>query len=180
MTAPGSPTPPSPPALEAWQRGPLPGVPPLLQPVAHALVQARDEVHAIAADFPDALLWERPGAVAAVGFHLRHLTGVLDRLFTYARGEPLDDAQRAYLAGESTPSADARAVALADAFDAQVERALAQLRATDERTLVDAREVGRARLPSTVLGLLVHGAEHTSRHLGQLLVTARVVRAAAR
>jgi len=164
---------------EAWLRGPIPGVPPLLQPVAHALVQARDEVRAAVADFPDALLWERPGGVAAVGFHLRHLSGVVDRLFAYARGLPLDDAQRAFLAAESTPSADPRARDLADAFDAQVERALSQLRATDERTLLEPREVGRARLPSTVLGLLVHAAEHTSRHLGQLLVTARVVRAGA-
>lgn len=163
--------------LEAWQRGPLPGVPPLLQPVAHALVQAREEVRAAVTDFPDARLWARPAGVASVGFHLRHLAGVVDRLFTYARGEPLDDAQRAALVREGSPDDDVRALALVDAFDAQVERALAQLRATDERTLTEPREVGRARLPSTVLGLLVHAAEHASRHVGQLLVTARVVRA---
>jgi uncharacterized damage-inducible protein DinB len=166
------------PLPEVWLRGPVPGIAAPLQPVAHALLQAREEVRALVADFPDARLWERPAGVASVGFHLRHLTGVLDRLLAYARGAALDDAQRAYLAAEGTPSPDARAAALADAFDAQVERALAQLRATDPGTLHDPRGVGRARLPSTVLGLLVHAAEHTQRHVGQLLVTARVVLAA--
>jgi uncharacterized damage-inducible protein DinB len=172
-----------PPSVEAWLRGPVPGVPAPLQPVAHAIVQARDEVRSAMADFPTALLWERPAGVASVGFHLQHLSGVLDRLLTYARDEPLSDAQRLALAAEGDASApDAAsltAASLVAAFEAQVERALAQLRATDPARLTDARGVGRARLPSTVLGLLVHAAEHTSRHLGQLLVTTRVVRAAA-
>lgn len=162
---------------EVWLRGPVPGVPPLLQPVAHALLQAREEVEALMLGFPDALLWQRPAGVASAGFHLRHLAGVLDRLLTYARDEPLDDAQRAYLAAEGVPSQGGGAEALVAAFGAQVERALAQLRATDERTLTEPRGVGRARLPSTVLGLLVHAAEHTQRHVGQLLVTVRVVQA---
>lgn len=68
-------------------------MPPLLQPVAHALLQAREEVEALMLDFPEALLWERPAGVASVGFHLQHLTGVLDRLLTYARGEALSQGQ---------------------------------------------------------------------------------------
>ena len=161
------------PDLEAWLRGPLPDVPDLLQPVAHALVQARAEVRAALDGFPDAALWQRPAGVASVGFHLRHLAGVLDRLLTYARGEPLTADQLGALAGEAEPDAST-ALELVAAFDARVEAALAQLRATDPATLTDARAVGRQRLPSTHIGLLVHAAEHTTRHAGQLLVTARV------
>lgn len=165
------------PNLEVWLRGPLPGVPPLLQGVAHALLQAREEVAALTEGFPGALLWERPVGVASVGFHLQHLSGVLDRLFTYARGEALDEAQLAYLAreGESTESVQE----LVSAFERQVDAALAELRRVDAGTLLEPRGVGRARLPSTVLGLYVHAAEHTTRHVGQLLVTVRVLEASA-
>lgn len=162
---------------EVWLRGPLPAVPPLLQPVAHALLQAREEITEIMADFPAAQLAERPLGLASVGFHLRHLAGVLDRTFTYARGEALSAAQLAYLAAEGQPPTHAGAVAgLVQAFSQQVEAALAQLAATPEAILPAWRGVGRAQLPSTVVGLLVHAAEHTTRHVGQLLVTARVVR----
>ena len=160
---------------EVWLRGALPHVTPVLQPVAHALLQAREEVDALTAAFPDDRLWHRPAGVASVGFHLRHLAGVLDRLTTYARGEALSTAQLAALASEEIPDPALTAVGLAADFATAVDRAYAQLRATDAATLLDARGVGRAGLPSTVLGLLVHAAEHTMRHVGQLTVTARVV-----
>jgi uncharacterized damage-inducible protein DinB len=158
---------------EVWLRGPVDGVPAHLQPVAHALLQAREEVTEALATFPDERLWDRPAGVASVGFHLRHLAGVIDRLFTYARAEPLSDAQRAALAGETEPG-DVGVRELVAAFGAQVDHALDQLRHTDPEVLTAPREVGRQRLPSTVLGLLFHAAEHTQRHVGQLLVTARV------
>lgn len=162
---------------EVWLRGPLPAVPPLLQPVAHALLQAREEVAEIMHDFPAGRLAERPLRLASVGFHLRHLTGVLDRTFTYARGEALTEAQLAYLAAEGQPPTHAGAVPeLVQAFNQQVDKALVQLQATPESSLPDWRGVGRAQLPSTVIGLLVHAAEHTTRHVGQLLVTARIVK----
>jgi uncharacterized damage-inducible protein DinB len=164
-------------ALEVWLRGPLPDVPPLLQPVAHALLQARDEVEAALAGFPDALLWDRPAGIASVGFHLQHLEGVLDRLLTYARAKALTDGQLATLRCEGEPDDALTTDALVRAFGQQVDRALAQIRSTNEATLLDARGVGRQQIPSTVLGLLVHAAEHTTRHVGQLLVTARVVAA---
>ncbi len=164
---------------EVWLRGPLPGVPPLLQPVAHALLQAREEVAELLTDFPAARLAERPLGLASVGFHLRHLAGVLDRTFTYARGAALSESQLAYLAAEGQPPTHEGAVEeLLAAFSRQVDAALQQLKATPENSLPEWRGVGRAQLPSTVIGLLVHAAEHTTRHVGQLLVTARVVRAA--
>src|SRR5215831_11565441 len=151
-------------------------MPGLLQPVAHALLQAREEVVAELVDFPEELLWTRPGGVASVAFHLQHLAGVLDRLFTYAQGRALNERQAEALAAEGVPAAGINSHQLVAAFQTQVDRALEQLRATDERTLTESRSVGRAKLPSTVLGLLVHAAEHTHRHVGQLLVTVRVQR----
>ena len=177
---------PAPARREAWQSGPVAGVPALLQPVAHALIQTRDELTALSADLPAEILWARPAGVASPGFHLRHVSGVVDRLFTYARGEQLSAEQRSALALEGEAAAEGydgngrdTAESLAAAFAAQVERALAQLRATDAAELTLARELGRARLPTTTLGLLGHAAEHTQRHLGQFLVTVRVARSAA-
>ena len=151
-------------------------MPPLLQPVAHALLQAREEVEEIVRDFPEQYLWDRPCGVASVGFHLQHLAGVVDRLFTYARGRSLSEDQARALAAEGNPDPGLRTEELVAAFRRQVDGALEQLRATGEHTLIEYRAVGRAQLPSTVLGLLVHAAEHTQRHVGQLLVTVRVQR----
>ena len=158
---------------EVWLRGPVEGVPALLQPVAHALLQAREEVLMYTKDFPDRFLWERPAGVASVGFHLQHLRGVLDRTFTYARGEALTPEQQMALQREGKPGSSQKELLLA--FDEQVDRALEQLRATAEHSLTESRGVGQKQLPSTVVGLLVHAAEHTQRHVGQLLVTVRVL-----
>lgn len=129
------------------------------------------------AAFPDALLWERPGGVASPGFHLQHLAGVLDRLLTYARGEALDHAQLKDLAAEGAPIEGQSTVAeLLNRFNIQIDKALDQISQTPEPTLTETRYIGRARLPSTVAGLLFHAAEHTQRHNGQLLVTVRVLK----
>jgi len=164
--------------LEVWLRGPLPDMPDLLQPVAHALLQAREEVNAMLVDFPAELLWEKPAQVASVGFHLQHLTGVLDRLFTYARAETLTPEQLAALTKEGKPENLMPTVTnLVAAFNQQVDGALAELQVTDITTLTQFRPVGRAKLPSTQLGLYVHAAEHTQRHVGQMLVTVRIIKA---
>jgi hypothetical protein len=163
---------------EAWLGGPVVGVAPWLQPVAHALLQAVEDVHRVVDPLSVDHLWARPGGSASVGFHVRHAAGSLDRLFTYARGKELSAEQRGFLAGESGPgSPPEEAAALALAFERQVDRALAQLRETPEATLLDARGVGRLQLPSTVLGLLFHAAEHTQRHVGQIVTTAKIVQA---
>ena len=158
--------------LEVWLRGPLDGIPALLQPVAHVLLQAREEINTLMIDFPDNLLWEKPAGMASPGFHLQHLTGVLDRLFTYAQSKQLTPQQLTYLAAESKErSHDVQS--LLQSFNQQVDKAIQQLSETDESTLTQPRGVGRAQLPSTVIGLLVHAAEHTMRHTGQLMVTVR-------
>jgi hypothetical protein len=161
---------------EVWLRGPLNDIPALLQPVAHALLQAQEELNALMRDFPDYLLFKNVAGMASPGFHLQHLTGVLDRLFTYARGGSLTAQQLQYLSAEGKPTIKAyTATNLVTAFDIQVGKAISQLREVDEATLKDHTGVGRAQLPSTVIGLYVHSAEHTMRHLGQLIVTVRVL-----
>ena len=164
------------PQPEAWLRGQIPGIPALLQPVAHSLMQCREEVTARVTGLTPDQIWARPFGAASIGFHARHAAGSLDRLFTYARGERLSPAQQAALAAEEhpdfAPDVDRRLVA---AFDQAVERALEQLRTTSETTLLEARGVGRAQLPSTVLGLLFHAAEHTQRHMGQLTTSAKAL-----
>jgi len=161
-------------------RGPVPEIPPLLQPVAHSLLQSLEEVRVVVSPLSKADLWARPGGAASVGFHVRHAAGSLDRLFTYARGKKLSAEQRAFLDLESAPgSPPEEAAELASAFEHQVGRALEQLRNTPESKLLEVRGVGRLQLPSTVLGLLFHAAEHTQRHVGQIVTTARIVRALA-
>jgi uncharacterized damage-inducible protein DinB len=162
---------------EYWLRGPVPGIPAILQPAAHALLQAREEVTDLVQDLPGKLLWEKPVGMASPGFHLQHLRGVLDRLFTYAEGRQLDPEQLAALKAEGTPVENSPANDLLAAFQQQVEQSLETLKHFDEQTLMESRSVGRAQLPSTVLGLLFHAAEHTMRHTGQLLVTIAVLKA---
>jgi hypothetical protein len=164
---------------EVWLRGALPDVAPLLQPVAHSLLQCRLEVRATVPTLTVTTVWATPAGAASAGYHVRHAIGSLDRLLTYARGEQLSSAQQRALVAEKHADErdDIREVLVAE-FDDAVERALAQVRGTDPATLLEPREVGRARLPSTVIGLLFHAAEHTQRHVGQLVTTAKVVRGA--
>lgn len=164
---------------EPWLRGPVPGIPAWLQPAAHALVMSAEDCAGAVADLTPDQLWAAPGGAASIGFHLRHLAGSTDRLLTYARGERLDEAQRAALAAETDPSASRpTAPELVAAWQAAVDTALTQLAATPDAALLTPRSVGRAQLPSTVLGLLFHAAEHASRHTGQVITLAKVVRAA--
>jgi len=161
---------------EAWMRGPIEGIDPMLMPVAHALVQAREDLGELVASVRDEHVWQRPGGAASIGFHVRHLGGALDRLFTYARGERLSDAQKAAVRGEGEPGDPPASLAdLVRDAQAQIDRALEQLRRTPRTQLLDFRGVGREQLPSNVLGLLFHAAEHSTRHAGQLISTAKIL-----
>lgn len=164
--------------LEVWLRGPLPNIPSLIQPVAHALLQAQEEINKLDQNFPTTLLWEKPAGLASVGFHMQHLAGVMDRLFTYARGESLSEIQFSHLKNEeSAPFEGCSFKDLLDKLNTQFSLAIQQLRLTNPDTLTEVREVGRAKIPSTHLGLLFHTAEHTQRHLGQLFVTMKILQA---
>ncbi len=159
---------------EPWLRGAVPGVAPVFQPVVHALMQAREDVRGALGGFSDEHLDSRPAGVASVRFGLRHMAGVLDRMATYARGEALSPEQLDALSQEEAPG-DETVEALVAALEASLDAVIAQVRDTDPATATTARGVGRAALPSTVLGTLFHAAEHVQRHVGALLVTVRVV-----
>ena len=167
------------PNTEWWQRGPIEGVPALLQPVAHILLQVRESVDELVQNLTPDQWNARPAGVASAAFHVRHIAGVIDRLFTYARGEALSEAQFEALRLEGSELAEPDVAAVLAAIDSRVDSAITELRQIDPATLGEFRAVGRAKLPSTVIGCLVHGAEHAMRHVGQLSVTARIVRSAA-
>ena len=160
---------------EAWQRGPVPGFAPLLMPVVHALIQVQEDLQRLVATVAPDRLWQRPGGAASIAFHVSHTGGALDRLFTYARGEALSDAQRAAARTEGQPDDSVTLAALVAGVNATIERAFDQLRATTSGSLLEERKVGRAGLPSNVIGLLFHAAEHSTRHVGQAITTAKIL-----
>ena len=144
--------------------------------MVHSLLQVRDELAALAASsLSSEQLWARPGGAAAVGFHVIHLAGSLDRLLTYARGDGLNSRQRAALEAEESADPTRESAALFEEALAAIDLAIAQVRATPVETLGEARRVGRGALPSTVRGLLFHAAEHAQRHAGQIVTTVKVV-----
>ena len=166
----------SPPA-EFWLRGAVEGIPPLLMPVAHALLQSRKDLREAAEPLSTGELWERRGGAASVGFHLRHISGSVDRLFTYARGQPVRDEQLIAMRREGNPcSPPATARELLAFVDMVLDDAVSSLKEILENQLLVPRAVGRAQLPSTVLGLLFHAAEHAQRHTGQVIATSKIMR----
>jgi len=160
---------------EFWLRGPVEGVPHLLQPVAHALLQAREEIFHAMANFPLQLLWTKPSGLASVGFHLQHIAGVIDRLFTYADDQPLSSLQLQFLSEEGVEKPGIEVLTLIEKLDNQIDTAINKLKDSDPDTILQLRVVGRKKLSSTRFGLLFHAAEHTMRHTGQLLVTCRIL-----
>lgn len=166
-----------PPLPEVWLRGPVAGVPSLLQPAAHALLQVREEIPPLVEQLSIDQLWARPGGAAAIGFHLLHFAGSTDRLLTYGRGQPLSVAQLRALEAERTVHEDRPALAgLVHGLTSGIDRAVAWFAEISPEDLSAPREVGRRQFPSTMLGLLFHAAEHGSRHAGQIVTLARVVR----
>lgn len=160
---------------EPWLKGPVPNIPPLLQPVAYALLQASEDVESVLDGFDEHFLWVKPAGRASVGFHLQHMAGVLDRMLTYADANDLSEKQLDDLSDEGQAFRNITTASLIQQFHEQVGVMLTYLENTDVNTLTDRRSVGRKKLPSTVIGLLFHAAEHIQRHTGQLLVTVSVV-----
>lgn len=162
-------------AEEPWLSGSLSGLDPVLAALLYSFEQIRTELAAWTAGLSTEQMWTRPQGLAPVGFQLRHIAGSADRLFTYARGEALSDMQMSALKSEMEPGAT-RDELLA-ALDAVFDRVSAQVRTIDPATLREPRAVGRLHLPTTLAGLLIHIAEHSQRHLGQAIVTAKLLRA---
>src|SRR5690606_2818499 len=105
---------------EYWLRGPVEGYPAALQPVVHAILQAQLEIHELMKDFPDKLLWEKLAGMASPAFHLQHISGVLDRMATYARNEKLNEVQFDYLKKESSENSELTSDSLLQKLDDQI------------------------------------------------------------
>ncbi|MGA9566126.1 MAG: DinB family protein [Candidatus Korobacteraceae bacterium] len=160
---------------EPWLRGTLTETPAVPRAVLHALQAAEEDLLLHCRTLTDDQIHQRPSGVASVAFHLRHIPGSIDRLLTYAEGRELSDEQLQALKAEG--SAD---ITVSEALRQLSEglRACAErIRRFDPADLEQARYVGRRRMPTTVGGLLVHIADHTQRHVGQAITTARIVSA---
>jgi uncharacterized damage-inducible protein DinB len=160
--------------VEPWLRGALDGVPRPVMPLFFSFAQVREDLQHHVADLTAKQLWEAIGTNASVGFHMRHLGGSIDRLLTYLEGGQLSHEQLAS-AKEETSGAEGFSQVYEE-LDRKLRDAEDRLRRMDLADLYAPRYVGRKRLESTVLGLLVHIAEHTQRHLGQAITTAKLVR----
>lgn len=160
---------------ESWLSGALGNVSPMLMPAAHALVQAARDIKSATENLTETQLWAKPNGAPSVGFHLLHVAGSCDRLLTYARGEQLSAEQFERLGAENEADNSANASFLTHKAVAEIENVIEQIRSTREEVLFEKRVVGRKKLPTTVFGLLFHIAEHTQRHVGQTIATAKIV-----
>jgi hypothetical protein len=146
-------------------------------PVLFALQQAREDLAKYTEGLTTEQIWSTPHGFGSAGFHIRHIAGSTDRLMTYAQGRELTEEQFAELRAEERVAGKGREELLAE-LDAAFSRAEAVVRAIDPATLTEARAVGRLKLPTTTIGLLVHVAEHTQRHVGQAISACKWARAA--
>jgi len=153
-------------------RGPIPGVHACIAPLFYSFQMAREDLAKYTEGLTTEQIWATPHGFGSVGFHLRHIAGSTDRLMTYVAGDQLSDAQLSVLKSEKDPGAT-REMLLA-AVNEAFERAEAAARAIEPARLGDPRGVGRKQLPTTVVGLLVHLAEHTQRHVGQAISAAKL------
>src|ERR1700728_4610368 len=159
---------------EPWLRGPLAGVHPFVAPTLHAYAQAREDLARWTDGLTDAEIWSRPQGLASVGFQLRHIAGSVDRLTTYLRGEQLTPEQLQAIPHEMGPGRG-RTKLLSKVNEA-LDKSEQTIRTLDPAILTEPRHVGRKLLPTTVVGLVVHLAEHTQRHVGELIITAKLAR----
>lgn len=161
---------------EAWLSGGLPGISPLLLPAAHALEQAALDILKATRNLTDEELWMQPFGINSIGFQLKHTGGSIDRLLTYCRNEQLSRGQYEFLAAENKPDISPAAGVLTARAVENIKKAVEVIRSTTEDSLFLKRSVGRRKLPTNVFGLLFHIAEHTQRHVGQIVTTAKIVK----
>ena len=158
---------------EPWLRGTLIDVPAEQRAVLHALQLAQEDIERWCKPLTPEEWNARPHGLPAVAFHLRHILGSLDRLLTYAEAKTLNEEQKQWMAVEMDPVADREQ--LLQAFQQGIAAAESRIRAIDVATWSQPRAVGRKQLPTTVAGLLIHCADHTQRHVGQAIITAKIL-----
>jgi hypothetical protein len=162
------------PIPEAWLRGPLPGVHPLVMPVFFTFVQVLEDLAKHMQGLSREQVWQSTNGTASLGFHIQHIAGSVDRLTTYLVGGQLSETQMQFMRQEG--KGDMKVEELLRVLAAALRNSEERLRQIDPATLYEHREVGRKALPTTVIGLIVHLAEHTQRHLGQAITTAKMLR----
>jgi len=158
---------------EPWLRGTLTEFPAEQRAILHALELAREDIVEWSEPLSQEDMHARPCGLASVAFQLRHIVGSLDRLLTYAEGNQLSAAQLKTLSAEMLPEGSKEQI-LAE-FEAGLRDSERRIRAIDSAKWQQMRDVGRKKLPTTVAGLLIHCAEHTQRHVGQAVTTAKVL-----
>ena len=158
---------------EPWMRGTLAEVPPVQRAVLHAFELALEDIERWCSQLSDDQLNARPHEIPSVGFHIRHIIGSCDRLLSYAEGKEISADQLAYLKTEL--DSHATRDQLLSHLRAALERDSARVRNFTPDQYAEPRAIGRKRLPTTVAGLLVHVADHTMRHVGQAITTAKIV-----
>jgi len=158
---------------EPWLRGTLAEVPAVQRAVLHALELAREDLERWCDGLSDAELHARPGGIAPVAFHLRHIARSIDRLLSYAEGKLLSAEQISALKAEMDPGGS-RNELMAELVVA-IAKSGKRIRAFSEEQLQENCYVGKKQLPTSVGGLLVHVADHTQRHTGQAITTAKIL-----
>ena len=161
---------------EPWMRGPIAGVDTLAAPVLYSFQQAREDLAKYTEGLTTEQIWATPHGFGSLGFHLRHIAGSTDRLMTYLEGKQLSEVQMTALRAEKEPGATREQ--LLAGMDKAFRDAEKVVRTLDPATLTTPREIGRKRLPTTVIGLLTHIAEHTQRHVGQAISAAKLAKVA--
>jgi uncharacterized damage-inducible protein DinB len=160
--------------IEPWLRGTHTDLPAVGRAVVHALELALDDLHKWTAGLSEAQIHAAPLGLTPIATQLRHIAGSIDRILTYAEGRRLSDEQ---LALQKTEEAGSQPLAeLLSAVEASIAGAFTRIRALAAHDLEQPRAVGRKQLPTSLGGALVHVADHTQRHVGQVVVTAKVLR----
>lgn len=159
---------------EPWLRGPISGVHPLLAPLLYAFQQAREDLAIYTAGLGVSQIWATPYGFGSVGFHIRHIALSADRLSAYLSARQLSESQLAALTTEHEPGATREELLVE--MESNLARVAAMVSTLDPSSLTEPREVGRKRLPTTVIGLLTHIAEHTQRHIGQAIAAAKLAK----
>jgi len=166
------------PYTEPWLRGTHTDVPAAGRAVLHALELALDDLTKWTAGLTDAEVHAQPLGLTPIAFHLRHIARSTDRILTYAEGEQLSAEQLASLKSEQ--SGEGKQETLAELL-AEVEVAFTdaaeRIRVLATANLDTPRFVGRKQLPTSIGGAMIHVADHTQRHVGQVVTTAKVLKA---
>jgi uncharacterized damage-inducible protein DinB len=158
---------------EPWLRGTLTEIPVVQRAVLHAFQAAEQDLNRWCASLTDEEIHKQPAGLASVAFHLRHIPGSIDRLLTYAEGRELSEEQLQSMKNEAR--AGGSTAECLQTLSASLKAAAERVRTMNPADFDQPRYVGRKRLPTTVAGLLVHLADHTQRHVGQTITTAKVI-----